>query len=91
MVGCTTSQKVKALLLCNTINGGLHSVWPISSDRINWNREEGLKRKCLKESVKKTNTAETEIHHVTGELNCVKVKRAVVYFSNFYKSDRNSS
>lgn len=49
MVGCTTSEEVKALPQCNTINGDLHTVWPISSNRINWNRQAGLKvlkRKC---------------------------------------------
>lgn len=56
MVGCTTSEKMRALALCNTANGGLHTVRPISSDRINWNRQEGIKLlKKRKKGVKKTN------------------------------------
>lgn len=52
MVGCTTGEKMRALAQCNTIKGGVHTVWPISSHRTNWNRKEGIKL-LLKKKVPK--------------------------------------
>lgn len=70
MVGCTTSEKMRALALCNTINGGLHTIRPIFSDRNNQNRQEGIKLlKKKRKSDKKTDLAETQTHHVTDKFN----------------------
>jgi len=55
MVDCTISEKMRALALFHTINGGLHTVWPIPADGINRNRQDGIKllkkrKRCQKDS-----------------------------------------
>lgn len=67
--------KDEVLAQYNNIKGGVHTGWPIFSDRTNWSRQEGVKLLLKKRIVPKTNRAETQIHHFTTKLNWAVSKR----------------